>query len=96
MKGIDTMPKKEIIKLKYEDLTDNRTLTYKLFKSHFDSIESRREQLKREENLLNSLIKRMENQHEINFDDYNVAIAQLNYSNKNYTEIIKEIFEKRG
>lgn len=90
------MTTKEVIKLKYEDLTDNRTLTYKLFKNHFDSIESRREQLKREENLLNSLIKRMENQHEIDFDDYNVAIAQLNHSNKKYTEIMKEIFEKRG
>ena len=86
---------KEKIKLKYEDLTDNRTLTYKLFKNHFDSIELRKEQLKREENLLNSLIKKIENQHEIDFDDYNLAIAQLNYSNKEYTEIMKEIFEKK-
>ena len=82
-----------MITFKYSDLTDSSTMAYKIFDKHYKSIEARKKQLEREESIMLGLTARMQNLGEITYDQYNAVMAWKNHSNKDWFEIMEEVFE---
>ena len=82
-----------MIKFKYSDLSDGSTMAYKTFDRHYKSIEARRKQLEREESIMLGLTARMQNLGEITYEQYNAVIAWMDHSNKDWFEIMEEVFE---
>jgi hypothetical protein len=83
-------------KLKYSDLSDGSTMTYKTFDRHYKSFEARRKQLEREEAIMLGLTAKLQELGEITHDEYNAVIALMIHSDKNWMEILSEVFENRG
>ena len=82
-----------MITFKYSDLTDSSTMAYKTFDKHYKSIEARRKQLEREESIMLGLTARMQDLGEITYEQYNAVIAWMDHSNKDWFEIMEEVFE---
>ena len=82
-----------MIKFKYSDLSDGSSMAYKTFDRHYKSIEARRKQLEREESIMLGLTARMQNLGEITYEQYNAVIAWMDHSNKDWFEIMEEVFE---
>jgi hypothetical protein len=79
--------------LKYEDLTDSRTMAYKIFERHDQSLKCREEQLEREKTIINGLIMKMQELKTITYEQYNAVIAWMNHSDKPWYEIFEIVFE---
>lgn len=80
-------------KLKYSDLSDGSTMTYKTFDRHYKSFEARRKQLEREEAIILGLTAKMQELGEITYDEYNAVMAWMVHSDKSWSEILLEVFE---
>ena len=78
--------------LKYEDLTDSRTMTYKIFDRHCQSFECREKQLEREKSIINGLTMKMQELGTITYEQYNAVIAWMNHSDKPWCEIFEIVF----
>lgn len=79
--------------LKYADLTDSRTMAYKIFERHDQSFKRREEQIEREKTIINGLIMKMQELGTITYDQYNAVIAWMVHSNKTWYEIFEIVFE---
>ena len=82
-----------MIKFKYSDLSDGSTMAYKTFDRHYKSFEARRKQLEREEAIMLGLTAKMQELGEITYDEYNAVMAWMVHSNKDWFEIMEEVFE---
>lgn len=82
-----------MITFKYSDLTDSSTMAYKTFDKHYKSIEARKKQLEREEEIMLGLTAKMLILGEITYDQYNAVMAWMNHSDKSWLEIMEEVFE---
>ena len=78
--------------LKYADLTDSRTMAYKIFERHDQSFKRREEQLEREISIIDGLIMKMQELGTITYDQYNAVIAWINHSDKPWYEIFEIVF----
>ena len=83
-----------MLTLKYADLTDSRTMTYKTFDRHHQSFERREKQLEREKSIINGLTMKMQELGAITYDQYNAVIAWMNHSDKPWYEIFRIVFEE--
>ena len=79
--------------LNYADLTDSRTMAYKIFEQYDQSFKRREEQLEREKTIVNGLIMKMQELGTITYDQYNAVIAWMNHSDKPWYEIFEIVFE---
>ena len=79
--------------LNYADLTDSRTLAYKIFEQYDQSLKRREELLEREKTIVNGLIMKMQELGTITYDQYNAVIAWMNHSDKPWYEIFEIVFE---
>ena len=79
--------------LNYADLTDSRTMAYKIFEQYDQSFKRREEQLEREKTIINGLIMKMQELGTITYDQYNAVIAWMNHSDKPWYEIFEIVFE---
>lgn len=79
--------------LKYADLTDSRTMAYKIFERHDQSFKRREEQIEREKTIVNGLIMKMQELGTITYDQYNAVIAWMIHSDKTWYEISGIVFE---
>ena len=82
-----------MLTLKYADLTDSRTMAYKIFERHDQSFKRREEQLEREKSIIDGLIMKMQELGTITYDQYNAVIAWMNHSDKPWHEISEIVFE---
>ena len=82
-----------MITFKYSDLSDKNTMAYKTFEKQSKSIETRKKQLEREEEIMLGLTAKMLILGEITYDQYNAVMAWMNHSDKNWFEIMEEVFE---
>ena len=82
--------------IKYSDLSDGSTMAYKTFDRHYQSFETRRKQLEREEAIMLGLTAKIQELGEITYEQYNAVIAWMVHSDKNWMEILSEVFENRG
>ena len=78
--------------LNYADLTDSRTMAYKIFEQYDQSFKRREEQLEREKTIVNGLIMKMQELGTITYDQYNAVIAWMNHSDKPWYEIFEIVF----
>lgn len=83
-----------MLTLKYADLTDSRTMTYKTFDRHCQSFERREKQLEREKSIINGLTMKMQELGTITYDQYNAVIAWMNHSDKPWYEIFEIVFKE--
>ena len=83
-----------MLTLKYADLTDSRTMAYKIFERHDQSFKRREEQIKREKTIINGLIMKMQELETITYEQYNAVIAWMIHSDKPWYEIFEIVFEK--
>jgi hypothetical protein len=81
-----------MLTLKYEDLTDSRTMAYKIFERHDQSFKRREEQIEREKTIINGLIMKMQELGTITYEQYNAVIAWMNHSDKPWHEIFEIVF----
>ena len=79
--------------LNYADLTESRTMAYKIFEQYDQSFKRREEQLEREKTIVNGLIMKMQELGTITYDQYNAVIAWMNHSDKPWYEIFEIVFE---
>lgn len=82
-----------MITFKYSDLSDKNTMAYKTFEMQHKSIEARKKQLEREEEIMLGLTAKMLILGEITYDQYNAVMAWMNHSDKSWFEIMEEVFE---
>ena len=83
-----------MLTLKYADLTDSRTMAYKIFERHDQSLKRREEQIEREKTIINGLIMKMQELETITYEQYNAVIAWMIHSDKPWYEIFEIVFEK--
>lgn len=83
-----------MLTLKYADLTDSRTMAYKIFERHDHSFKRREEQIEREKTIINGLIMKMQELETITYEQYNAVIAWMIHSDKPWYEIFEIVFEK--
>ena len=81
-----------MLELKYADLTDSRTMAYKIFERYDQSFKRREEQLEREKSIIDGLIMKMQELGTITYDQYNAVIAWMNHSDKPWYEIFEIVF----
>lgn len=81
-----------MLKLKYNDLTNSTTLTFKTFNRHYESFERREQQIAREKEIICGLTTEMEKLGEITYDQYNAVIAWMIHSDKPWYEIMELVF----
>ena len=84
-----------MLTLKYDDLTDSRTLAYKNFDKLYKSIEAREKQIEREKQVLCGLTAKMQSLGEITYDQYNLVMAWMNHSDKPWYEILEIVFDEK-
>lgn len=82
-----------MLTLKYADLTDSRTMAYKIFERHDQSFKYREEQLEREKTIVNGLVMKMQELGTITYEQYNAVIAWMIHSNKPWYEIFEIVFK---
>lgn len=83
-----------MLTLKYADLTDSRTMAYKIFERHDQSFKRREEQLEREKTIINGLIMKMQELRTITYEQYNAVIAWMIHSDKSWYEIFEIVFKE--
>ena len=83
-----------MLTLKYNDLTDSRTFTFKVFDKRQREIEWLEAKLKRMKDFDIALTNYLQNHGEMSHDLYNKACVMLDHSDKTVSEIFMEI-EKR-
>lgn len=84
-----------MLTLKYDDLTDARTLAYKNFDKLYKSIEAREKQIEREKKILCGLTAKMQDLGEITYDQYNAVMAWMGHSDKPWYEILEIVFDEK-
>ena len=82
-----------MLNLKYADLIDSSTTTYRIFELYNQSLKRREEQLEREKAVINGLIMKMQKLGTITYDQYNAVIAWMNHSDLPWYEILELVFE---
>lgn len=82
-----------MLELKYADLIDSNTTTYRIFEQHNQSLKRREEQLEREKAIVNGLTMRMQKLGTITYEQYNAVIAWMNHSDLPWYEILELVFE---
>ena len=83
-----------MLTLKYDDLTDSRTFTFKVFDKRQREIEWLEAKLKRIKDFDIALTNYLQTHGEMNLDLYNEICAMFEHSDKTVSEIFMEI-EKR-
>ena len=83
-----------MLTLKYNDLTDSRTFTFKVFDKQQQEIKLAEAKLKRMKDFDIALTNYLQNHGEMSYDLYNKACVMLDHSDKTVSEIFMEI-EKR-
>ena len=84
-----------MLTLKYNDLTDSSTLTFKVFDKRQREIEWLEAKLKRIKDFDIALTNYLQTHGEMSLDLYNEACVMLDHSDKTVSEIFEEI-RKRG
>lgn len=83
-----------MLTLKYNDLTDSRTFTFKVFDKQQQEIKWAEAKLKRMKDFDIALTNYLQNHGEMSHDLYSKACVMLDHSDKTVSEIFMEI-EKR-
>ena len=81
-----------MLELKYADLINSSTTTYKIFEQHNQSLKCREEQLEREKAIINGLTMRMQKLGTITYEQYNAVIALMNNCDLPWYEILEIVF----
>ena len=84
-----------MLTLKYNDLTDSRTFTFKAFDKQQQEIKRVEAKLERMKAFDVALTNYLQTYGEMSLDLYNKACAMFKYSDKTVSEIFEEI-RKRG
>ena len=84
-----------MLTLKYNDLTDSRTFTFKVFDKHQREIEWLEAKLKRIKDFDIALTNYLQTHGEMSNDLYDKACVMFDHSDKTVPEIFEEI-RKRG
>ena len=85
-----------MLNLKYNDLIDRTTHTSKIADRHARAIADLEKKLAREKAFDLALYNYLQTYGEMNWEDYNCAVAWFEHSDKSVVEIFNEIIQNRG